>query len=165
MSCAITITDSVLFTEPMIKEYADSLFFAHGLLSSSIILVFACEDYAFRRTLVPHMKAANRYNALLGTPMAYNDERCTNYILVFFEAAYWDEAEQLEVPVMETKKRMLGEEHPSTLTCVADLVSTCMNQGRWKEAEQLQIQISETRKRVLRDEHPDTPTSMIAHTL
>ena len=54
------------------------------------------------------MKAANRYNALLGTPMVYNDERCTNYGIVFFEAGYWDEAEQLEVPVMETKKKVLG---------------------------------------------------------
>ena len=111
------------------------------------------------------MKAANRYNALLGTPMVYNDERCTNYKIVFFEAGYWDKAEQLEVPVMETKKKVLGEEHPSTLTSLKNLTSTYGNQGRWKEAEQLQIQISETRKRVLRDEHPDTPTSMIAHTL
>ena len=65
---------------------------------------------------------------------------------------------------METKK-VLGEEHPSTLTSMANPASTDRNLGRWKEAEQLQIQISETRKRVLRDEHPDTPTSMIAHTL
>ena len=65
---------------------------------------------------------------------------------------------------METKK-VLWEEHPSTLTSMANLASTDRNLGRWKEAEQLQIQISETRKRVLRDEHPDTPTSMIAHTL
>ena len=36
------------------------LFFAHDLSSSSIDLVFAWEDYAFRRTLVPHIKAANQ---------------------------------------------------------------------------------------------------------
>jgi len=97
------------------------------------------------------MKAAYRHNALLGIPMAYNDERYTNYGLVFYEAGYWDEAEQLEVPVMETKKRVLGEEHLDTLTSTANLASTYRNQGRWKEAEQLQVQISETRKRVLRD--------------
>jgi hypothetical protein len=40
---------------------------------------------------------------------------------------------------------VLGEEHPSTLTSIANLASTYGNQGRWKEAE----------------EHPDTLTSMI----
>ena len=112
------------------------------------------------------MKAAYQHNSLLGIPMAYNDERYTNYGPVFYEAGYWKEAEQLEVPVMETK-RVLGEEHPSTLTSMANLASTYRNQGRWNEAEQPQVQVSETRKRVLRDEHPVTPTSMsnLTHTL
>ena len=70
-------------------------FLACGLLSSSIALVFASENYAFCRTLVPHtsIKAANRHNALLRTPMAYNDEQYTNYGLVFHEAGFWNEAE------------------------------------------------------------------------
>ena len=135
-------------------------FFACSLLSSSITFVFASEDYAFRRTLVPHIKATNRHNALLRTPMAYNDERYTNYGLVFYEAGYWNEAEQLQVQVSETRKRVLGDGHPDTLTSMADLASTYRNQGRWKEAEQLDVQVSEMRKRVLGDEHPQTLTSM-----
>ena len=50
---------------------------------------------------------------------------------------------------METGKRVLGEEHPSTLTSMANLASTYWNQGRWKEAEELFVQVMETRKRVL----------------
>ena len=141
------------------QRQAGSLF-ARGLLSSSINLVFVSEDYTFRRTLFPRMKAAHQHNSLLGILMAYDDERYTNYGLVFYEAGYWKEAEQLEVPVMETKKRVLGEEHPSTLTSMANLASTYRNQGRWNEAGQPQVQVSETRKRVLRDEHPVMPTSM-----
>jgi len=38
---------------------------------------------------------------------------------------------------METRKRVLGAEHPSTLTSTNNLVSTYMNQGRWKEVEEL----------------------------
>ena len=33
----------------------------------------------------------------------------------------WKEAEELQVQVMETSKRVLGEEHPSTLTTIANL--------------------------------------------
>ena len=61
---------------------------------------------------------------------------------------------------MDAFKRVLGEEHPSTLTSMANLASTFRNQGRWKEAEQLEVQVMDTRKRVLGEEHTDTLTSM-----
>jgi hypothetical protein len=69
----------------------------------------------------------------------------------------WKEAEELFGQVMETRKRVLGVEHPSTLTSMANLASTYMNQGRWKEAEQLNVQVMETRKRVLGAKHPSVP--------
>src|SRR3954469_21910830 len=72
----------------------------------------------------------------------------------------WKEAEELEVKVMETSLRVLGEEHPSTLTSMANLASTFWNQGRWKETEELEVQVKDTRKRELGEEHPDTLTSM-----
>ncbi len=71
----------------------------------------------------------------------------------------WKEAEELDVQVIETRKRVLGEEHPDTLTSMADLASTYRNQGWWKEAEELEVQVMETRKRVLGEEYPDTLTS------
>ncbi len=58
----------------------------------------------------------------------------------------WDEAETLEVQVMETRKTKLGADHPSTLTSMANLASTYRNQGRWDEAETLEVQVMETRK-------------------
>lgn len=61
---------------------------------------------------------------------------------------------------METSRRVLGEEHPSTLTSMANLASTYRSQGRWAEAEQMFVQVMETRKRVLGEEHPDTLGSM-----
>ncbi|KAF2191620.1 putative kinesin [Zopfia rhizophila CBS 207.26] len=95
----------------------------------------------------------------------------------------WKEAEELEVQhgqpgvdVQESRAvergrraicasdgddvRVLGSEHPSTLTSMANLASTYRNQGRWKEAEELEVQVMETRKRVLGAEHPSTLTSM-----
>ena len=162
--------DNIYSMHPLVHSWSrDSMadeqrqagsFFAHNLLSSSITPTFASEDYAFRRTLVPHIKAANRHNSLLGTSMAYNDERYTNYGLVFYEAGYWNEAEQLQIRVSETRKRVLGEEHPDTLISMGNLMSTYWSQGRWKEAEQLGVQVLETRKRVLGEEHPHTLASM-----
>ena len=61
---------------------------------------------------------------------------------------------------METRKTVLGPEHPDTLTSMDNLASTYRNQGRWTEAEKLFVQVMETRKTVLGPEHPDTLTSM-----
>ena len=36
----------------------------------------------------------------------------------------WAEAEKLDVQVMETRKTVLGPEHPDTLTSMANLAST-----------------------------------------
>jgi tetratricopeptide (TPR) repeat protein len=72
----------------------------------------------------------------------------------------YNEAEPWQVRMMETSKRVLGDEHPDTLTSMANLASTYSNQGRWTQAEELGVQVMETRKRALGDEHPDTLTSM-----
>jgi hypothetical protein len=61
---------------------------------------------------------------------------------------------------METRKRVVGQEHPSTLARMSNLASTYRNQGRWKEAEQLEVQVVKTRKRLLGEDHPSTLTSM-----
>jgi len=72
-----------------------------------------------------------------------------NLASTFWNQGRWREAEELEVQVMETRKRVLGVEHPSTLTSMANLESTYRNQGRWEEAEELEVQVMETRKKVL----------------
>ncbi|KAJ5090876.1 hypothetical protein N7532_009560 [Penicillium argentinense] len=72
----------------------------------------------------------------------------------------WEEAEQLNVQVMESRKMKLGVDHPDTLTSMANLASTYWNQGRWEEAEQLNVQVMESRKMKLGVGHPSTLTSM-----
>jgi tetratricopeptide (TPR) repeat protein len=72
----------------------------------------------------------------------------------------WAEAEELEVQVMETRKTILGPEHPDTLTNMTNLASTLRNQGRWTEAEKLLVQVMETSKIELGLEHPSTLASM-----
>ena len=61
---------------------------------------------------------------------------------------------------MDMRKKLLGAEHPQTLTSMANLASTYRNQGRWNEAEQLEIRVMKMRKKLLGAEHPDTLISM-----
>ncbi|KAK7182331.1 kinesin light chain [Paraphaeosphaeria sporulosa] len=72
----------------------------------------------------------------------------------------WDDAEKLEVQVMQTRKMKLGTYHPDTLTSMANLASIYKDQARWNDAEKLQVQVIETRKTKLGVDHPDTLTSM-----
>lgn len=72
----------------------------------------------------------------------------------------WKEAEELQIQVVKTQKRLLGKEHPETLTSIHNLASTFRDQGRWKETEQLQTQVMKTRKKMLGVAHLDTLASM-----
>ncbi|OCK84872.1 HET-domain-containing protein [Lepidopterella palustris CBS 459.81] len=80
--------------------------------------------------------------------------------MCIYQDGRWDEAEKAFSHVMETRKRVLGAEHPSTLASMANLASTYRDKGRWDEAEELEVQVMETRKRVLEPEHPDMLANM-----
>jgi len=69
-------------------------------------------------------------------------------------------AEDLQLQVLQIRKRALGAEHRSTLQIMNSLALTYRSQGRWKEAEELEVQVVETSTRVLVAEHPDTLTGM-----
>jgi tetratricopeptide (TPR) repeat protein len=71
-----------------------------------------------------------------------------------------NKAERLQVQLVETKKKMVGPEHPNTLKSINNLASTYRNQGRWEEAETLEVQVLEIIKRVLGPEHPNTLKSI-----
>jgi tetratricopeptide (TPR) repeat protein len=132
---------------------------ARGLLSQSITFEFQdVSHYIFRQTLVPHIQANNKYAIKMGIRKAYTDDEGTKFGLVYAETGYWKETEQLYNQVMETRKRMLGAEHPDTLTSMGNLASTYQSQGRWKEAEELKVRVMELMQRVLGAEHPDTLT-------
>ena len=61
----------------------------------------------------------------------------------------WKEAEELEVQVMETRKRVLGAEHPDTLTSMANLAFTWKRQGRGAEAHNLIEECVQLQTRIL----------------
>jgi hypothetical protein len=63
------------------------------------------------------------------------------------------------------KKRVLGPEHPSTLSSASNLGTSLSGQGKDAEAERILREMHEVEKRVLGAEHPDTLTSAGHHDL
>ncbi|CAN9335124.1 unnamed protein product [Alternaria alternata] len=127
-----------------------------------LLRVFPDGDHSNRskwRRLLPHAQYA-----LSHSPAVDDDEerlqlasRCATTLS---SDGRYKEAEELQVQVMQGRKRVLDDEHPSTLSSMANLASTYRNQGRWDDAEKLQVQVMETRKTKLGADHPDTLTSM-----
>ena len=70
------------------------------------------------------------------------------------------EAEQMCRRTLELRRKVLGPEHPNTLTSMSELASALSSQGKYVEAEQMHQQTLELRRKVLGPEHPDTLTSM-----
>jgi len=111
------------------------------------------------RILLPH----TAYTLQLGIIAHDNSRRLDlawKYAMSLYSDGRYREAEGPFNEVSQTRQRVLGEEHPDTLTSMANLASTFWNQGRWKEAEELEVRVMETRKRVLGEGHPSTLTSM-----
>ena len=58
--------------------------------------------------------------------------------------------------VLAVRKRVLGAEHPATLTTAHTLATSLYSQGKYAEAEEMQREVLAVRKRVLGAEHPGT---------
>ncbi|EAQ87916.1 hypothetical protein CHGG_04535 [Chaetomium globosum CBS 148.51] len=74
----------------------------------------------------------------------------------------WKEAEALEVQVMETRKRMLGEEHPDTLASMNNLAFTWKGIGRDGDALGLLQTCFDLQQQVLGEAHPSTVSTLSA---
>jgi hypothetical protein len=129
-----------------------------------LLRVFPDDDYSNRskwRRLLPHVQYALSYN-----PVDDDDEgrlhlasRCA--MTLHIDGRY-KESEVLEVQVMQTKKRLLGNEHPSTLTSTHNLAFMLQAQARHDEALALMERCFQLRQQVLGRHHHDTQSSLNA---
>jgi tetratricopeptide (TPR) repeat protein len=78
----------------------------------------------------------------------------------YWEQGQSDEAEGLNIQVLELRKAALGEKHPDTITAMANLASTWWQQGWLDVAEELHAQVLELSKAVSGEKHPDTIVAM-----
>ncbi|OCK73870.1 hypothetical protein K432DRAFT_220962, partial [Lepidopterella palustris CBS 459.81] len=118
------------------------------------------ETWAICQVLLPHSRKVLTY-------VSDDDEErldlatiANNTAWYLLLVAEYAAAENINRSAMVAREKVLGPEHPSTLTSMGNLASTYRNQGRWKEAEELEVQVMETSSKVLGEEHPSTLTSM-----
>jgi Flp pilus assembly protein TadD len=73
----------------------------------------------------------------------------------------------MQEPVLESSRRVLGEDHPNTLTFMNNLAGTLKAQGNLSEAPEIHEKVLESQRRILGEDHPNTLTIMnnIAGTL
>ena len=124
--------------------------------------VFPDDDHKNRsvwRRYLPHARYALQAD-LVDKDWTCRMDLICRYGLCLYDDGQWNEAEVAILQVLETRKRVLGPDHPSTLASMANLASTYNNEGRCNEAEKLGMQVMETSKIVLGAEHPNTLTSM-----
>jgi tetratricopeptide (TPR) repeat protein len=74
----------------------------------------------------------------------------------YYEDGRFEEAENLQRETLESRRRVLGPDHPETLLSMNSLADICDTQGRHAEAEALYREILDRRRRVLGEDSPDT---------
>jgi len=68
-------------------------------------------------------------------------------------------ARQLQNDTFTRRRRVLGDDHPDTLTSANRLAADLRELGEYQRARALDEDTLARRRRVLRDDHPDTLTS------
>jgi hypothetical protein len=79
-----------------------------------------------------------------------------NLANAFAQQGNYAEAETLYRQGLAVRRRVLGPEHPGTLTTAGNLANALNNQGKHAEAEAIQREVLVVQRRVLGPEHPDT---------
>ncbi|KAK3352633.1 hypothetical protein B0T25DRAFT_189556 [Lasiosphaeria hispida] len=72
----------------------------------------------------------------------------------------YKEAEQMHRQALQLYEKMLGKEHPSTLSSMNNLALVLDSQGKYEEAEQMHRQALQLMEKMLGKEHPSTLSSM-----
>ncbi|RFU74219.1 alpha beta-hydrolase [Trichoderma arundinaceum] len=133
-----------------------------------MVIVAACSQMIkerhqpeFRRHLVTHLlQISELYDKTSGLSETHKLFIQGMVAKIYYDEGRWDEAEKLDVEVMEAYKAKLGADHPDTLRSIASLASTLWNQGRWDKSEKLQVEVIEACKAKLGADHPDTLRSI-----
>jgi len=122
----------------------------------------AGQPYGFQRSLVTHVRANMEYFKSEGNQnmVTYMDDAYPKFGWLLWQQGYSKEAETLYIEVLDKRNKILGVEHPDTITAMANLATTYRNLGKYTEAEKLEMKVLDASNRILGVEHPDTITAM-----
>ena len=87
------------------------------------------QPYEFQRALVKHVRAIIEHSKSESGQnlVSYLDDSYEKFGRLLKEQGYSKEAENLQIEVLDTRNKILGVEHPDTMTAMADLASTYGN--------------------------------------
>jgi hypothetical protein len=120
------------------------------------------QPYAFRRSLVTHVRANMQQRITDGYQISttYLDDACDKFGFLLSEQGYFSEAEKLQVQVINARSSFLKVKHSDTVIARANLAATHSNLEKFTEAEKPQAQVLDANNRKFRTEHPDTTIAM-----
>lgn len=72
----------------------------------------------------------------------------------------YEEAESMRQWALEAREKVLGREHPDTLTSVSKLGVVLVSRGKYEEAEAMHRRALDAREKVFGREHPNTFSSV-----
>jgi tetratricopeptide (TPR) repeat protein len=131
---------------------------------TQLLRVFPDDDHSNRskwKRLLPHAQYTLSYS------LTDDDDDNKERIVVARKCASalhsdgrYEEAEELQVQVVQMRKRVLGEEHPDTISAMSNLAITLGDQGQLDQAATMKKEVLAKRKRILGEEHPNTISAM-----
>jgi len=117
-------------------------------------------DWPRYEALVEHVTQLGRVHEAYHID-TYEFARLLSRVAIFLsQKGNHKDARELAERALEARRRVLGEEHPDTLTSTSNFAMVLLAQGDHAGARELQERVLETVRRVLGEEHPDTLTSM-----
>jgi tetratricopeptide (TPR) repeat protein len=109
--------------------------------------------------LLPHVLAVADYAETLEVEAEATAELCSRAGFYLWSRGQYRQALALEEQALAARRRVLGDEHPDTLTAMNNLAATRRALGDLDGARELYEQALAGCRRVLGDEHPDTLTA------
>ena len=130
-------------------------------VSNFLVGVFEVADpsEALGRTITAHEilgKGAREIEKALSQQPEVQARLMVTMGKVYTNLGLYGEAEPLLTKAVETCRRVLGKDHPDTLTALNDLANLYYYQNRFAEAQPLYLELVQTRGRVLGEEDPAT---------
>ncbi|KAM6510860.1 hypothetical protein FSOLCH5_011305 [Fusarium solani] len=118
------------------------------------------ENWATCQCLDPHVEVIMKEEPGDSKDVLRWARLLTNIVWYRWMRGRYEEAEQMSRRALEAREKVLGREHPDTLTSVGNLGLVLQYQGKYEEAEQMNRRALEASEKVLGREHPDTLKSL-----
>ncbi|KAF8064905.1 hypothetical protein FPV67DRAFT_1500662 [Lyophyllum atratum] len=119
------------------------------ILVLSIPMGDMSSEYAFRRMILPHIKANRQYAAEVDAPASHDDDEFNKYWRVYSDNVYGKDAEDMISQSVEWRKAMYGLDDPNTLDSMDRLVVAYQQNEKWEDAERLGVAVVEGRSKLM----------------